>query len=82
MTGIDVETNLERVADERKGETVGAAIVPRPGETLTSEEVIAYCQERLARYKIPKYVKIMDSLPKTPTGKILRRQLRDMKMTE
>jgi len=77
-----LEAAVFSVIDERKGETVGAAIVPRPGETLTGEEIIEYCQERLARYKIPKYVKIMDSLPKTPTGKILRRQLRDMKMTE
>ena len=77
-----LEAAVFSVIDERKGETVGAAIVPRSGETLTGEEIIEYCQERLARYKIPKYVKIMDSLPKTPTGKILRRQLRDMKMTE
>ena len=68
------------MSDERKGETVGAAIVPRPGETVTPDEIIAHCEERLARYKLPKYVKIVDSLPKTPTGKIMRRELRGMQI--
>jgi len=77
-----MEAAVFSVADERKGETVGAAVAPRPGEMLTGEEIIEHCQERLARYKVPKYVKIMDSLPKSPAGKILRRRLREMKMTE
>lgn len=75
------EAAVFSVTDARKGETVGAAVVARPGETLTSEEIIEHCQKRLARYKIPKYIKIMDSLPKSPTGKILRRELRSMEMT-
>jgi len=66
------------VNDARKGETVGAAVVPKAGEKVTEEELINYCQERLARYKVPKYIKIMESpLPKTPSGKILKRHLQE-----
>ena len=52
-------------------------VVPRAGETLTEEEIIAWCREGLARYKVPKYVEFRDELPKTMVGKILRRQLAD-----
>lgn len=66
------------VSDIRKGETVAAAIRPKPGAQIEEEEVMAHCQKRLARYKVPKYVKILqDSLPKTATGKILRRVLKE-----
>lgn len=65
------------VSDSRKGETVAAAIRPKAGAQIKEQEVIAHCQKRLARYKVPKYIKIMqDSLPKTATGKILRRGLK------
>lgn len=66
------------VSDQRKGETVAAAIKPKTGSRISEEETIAYCQQRLARYKIPKYIKIMqDPLPKSATGKILRRVLKE-----
>jgi long-chain acyl-CoA synthetase len=66
------------VSDKRKGETVAAAIRPKAGSLMHEEEVIAYCQKRLARYKVPKYVKILqDPLPKTAAGKILRRVLKE-----
>jgi long-chain acyl-CoA synthetase len=65
------------VSDRAKGETVAAAVTPKPGAQITEEEIIAYCKERLARFKVPKYVKIMkDSLPKSAAGKILRRVLK------
>lgn len=65
------------VSDAGKGETVAAAITPKPGTLVTEEEMISYCKERLARFKVPKYVKIIqDSLPKSATGKILRRVLK------
>ena len=44
--------------------------------TLTPDEVIAYCKERLAAYKYPREVRIVDDLPKGPTGKILKKELR------
>ena len=64
------------VPDEYRGETVKAFIVVRPGETLTAEEVIEYCRERLALYKVPRRIAFMDALPKSAVGKILRRELR------
>ncbi len=76
------EAAVFSVADERKGETVGAAVAAKKGKTLTGDEIIKHCQERLARYKVPKYVKVLDGLPKSATGKILRRKLRDMKITD
>jgi long-chain acyl-CoA synthetase len=52
-----------------------AFVVVRPGETATEQEIIEFCQERLAKYKVPKYVEFRDDLPKTMVGKILRREL-------
>jgi long-chain acyl-CoA synthetase len=52
-----------------------AFIVVRPGETVSQEEIIEFCSERLARYKVPRYVEFRDDLPKTMVGKILRREL-------
>ena len=64
-----------RVADERLGEVPKAYVVPKPGARLTTEGIIAECRERLARYKVPREVAFVDDLPKTSTGKLLRREL-------
>ena len=64
------------VPDAYRGETVKAYIVVKPGETLTAEEVIAYCKEKLAAYKVPKQIAFIDQLPKSAVGKILRKELR------
>jgi long-chain acyl-CoA synthetase len=62
---------------ESHGEEVRAVIAKRPGhESVTAEDIIAYCKERLAAYKYPRLVEFMDSLPKTATGKILKRELK------
>ena len=66
--------------DPYRGETVKAFIVTKPGETLTEEEVISYCREKLAAYKVPKLVEFMDELPKSTVGKVMRRKLREMEM--
>jgi fatty-acyl-CoA synthase len=58
-------------------EAVTAVVVPKPGVTLTAEEIEAHARERLAGYKRPKYVVLADSLPKNPSGKILKRELRE-----
>lgn len=68
------------VPDKYRGETVKAFIVPKPGETLTEEEIIAFCKERLSAYKVPKIIEFMDELPKSAIGKVLRRKLREMEM--
>ena len=62
--------------DDRLGEEVVAVVVLREGQTLTADEVIAYCKERLAAYKYPREIRFVDDLPKGPTGKILKAELR------
>jgi fatty-acyl-CoA synthase len=64
------------VRDPRWIEAVAAAVVPRTGHTVTSQELIAHCRTQLAGFKVPKYIVLTDSLPKNPSGKILKRELR------
>ncbi|MGD0142618.1 MAG: long-chain-fatty-acid--CoA ligase [Rhizomicrobium sp.] len=64
------------VPDERWGEAVKACVVKKPGQTATAAEIIAYARERIAGYKLPKSVDFLDTLPRNPTGKVLRRELR------
>ncbi|MBO0843125.1 MAG: acyl-CoA synthetase [Nocardioides sp.] len=59
-------------------EAVTAVVVPRPGATLTSEAVIDHARAKLAGFKVPKYVVVADTLPKNPSGKILKRRLREV----
>ena len=62
--------------DDTLGEEVVAVVSLKPGADLTAEEVIAFCKERLAAYKYPREVRFVDELPKGPTGKILKKELR------
>jgi acyl-CoA synthetase (AMP-forming)/AMP-acid ligase II len=62
--------------DPRWGEVPVAYVVPRRG-TLEAEEVVAFCAERLAKFKVPRYVRVVDALPRTPSGKVLKRELRE-----
>jgi long-chain acyl-CoA synthetase len=62
--------------DDKLGEEVVAVITVKGGASVTAEEVIAYCKERLAAYKYPREVRIVDALPMGPTGKILKKELR------
>ena len=64
------------VPDKIWGETVKAVVVVRSGETLTAEEVMAFARTRIAGYKIPRSVDFVDELPRNPSGKILKRELR------
>jgi long-chain acyl-CoA synthetase len=64
------------VPDDRWGEAVKAIVVRKPGIEITEAELIAYCRERIARYKAPKSVDFAESLPRNPSGKILKRVLR------
>jgi long-chain acyl-CoA synthetase len=65
------------VPDERWGETVKAVIVRKAGVEVAAEELIAYARDRLARYKCPTSVDFIDMLPRNPSGKILKRELRE-----
>ncbi len=63
--------------DEYRGETVKAFVSLKPGMSAAPDEIIAFCRERMAAYKYPRKVEILAELPKTTTGKILRRTLKD-----
>jgi fatty-acyl-CoA synthase len=58
-------------------EMVCAAVVLKPGEHLEPEDVIEFCRARLAGFKTPKKVVVVSSLPKNPSGKVLKRELRE-----
>jgi len=64
------------VPDPKWGEVGKAIVVVKPGYTLTEEEVIRFCEGKLARYKIPKSVVFVDKLPRNPAGKVLKTELR------
>ncbi|WP_407652612.1 AMP-binding protein [Amycolatopsis cynarae] len=62
--------------DERSGEAVRAVVVPTSGAALSQQQVVDYCAERLAGYKVPRTVEFADSLPHSPVGKVMRLRLR------
>ncbi len=70
-----LEVGVGGIPDPNRGETVKAWIVVKPGETLTKEELKAFCKEHLAPYKVPTHYEFRTELPKTTVGKILRREL-------
>jgi long-chain acyl-CoA synthetase len=63
------------VTDDVRGEVPKAFVIAHEGMTVDEKELRAYCRENLANYKIPKYFDIVADLPRTPTGKILKRML-------
>jgi long-chain acyl-CoA synthetase len=65
------------IPDAYRGETVKAFIVLREGASVTAEEIIAFCRERLTAYKVPKLVEFRKDLPKSAVGKVLRKILRE-----
>jgi len=65
------------IPHERHGEEVKAVLALKPDEEATAQDIIGYCKEHLAAYKYPRVVQFMDSLPKGPTGKILKRAIKD-----
>jgi long-chain acyl-CoA synthetase len=64
------------VPDDKWGEAVKAIVVKKPGADVTPEQLIAFARERIAHYKAPRTIDFVDTLPRTPTGKILKRELR------
>jgi long-chain acyl-CoA synthetase len=65
------------VPNPKRGEAVKVFIVPKKGETLSRQQILDWCKEKLAPYKVPKEVEFLDCLPKTTVGKVLRRELRN-----
>lgn len=66
------------VTDERWGEVGMVIVVPRETATFDGDQLLAFCDDQLARYKIPKHVRTIDELPRNAAGKVLKRQLREM----
>jgi acyl-CoA synthetase (AMP-forming)/AMP-acid ligase II len=64
------------VPDERLGEVGVAFVVPRPGSTVDPEELVAWCRDHMANFKVPRSIRVVDSLPLNPTGKVMKFQLR------
>jgi fatty-acyl-CoA synthase len=70
------------VPDERYGEELMAWVIPREGEALDDESVRAFCEGRIARHKVPRYVKVVDAFPMTVTGKVQKYKMRDEAIDE
>jgi long-chain acyl-CoA synthetase len=64
------------VPDEKWGESVKAIVVLKPGQTVSEQEIIEYCKERMASHKKPRSVDFIDDLPRNPSGKVLKRVIR------
>lgn len=71
-----VEAAVVGIPHERWGEVPKAYVVTKPGSSLDAVELVAFCRERLARFKVPVEVQFLDELPRTPSGKVLKRDLR------
>jgi fatty-acyl-CoA synthase len=66
------------VDDDEFGTRLAAYVVPKPGESVSEDEVREFVKENLARYKVPRDVNFLDELPRNPTGKVLKRRLREL----
>ena len=71
-----VETAVIGVPDDYRGETVKAFIVPKPGTTLTEEDMTLFCKKNMVPYMVPKSFEFREELPKSPVGKILKKDLK------
>jgi len=69
------EVGVAGVPDEARGEAVKAWVVLHPGQSATADEIRQWCLDQLAHYKAPREVIFVSALPRTPVGKLLRREL-------
>jgi len=70
------------VPDAKYGEEICAWIVPKPGQTCTEDEVRAFCRDQIAHYKVPRYIRFVDDMPMTITGKVQKFVMREKMMAE
>jgi acyl-CoA synthetase (AMP-forming)/AMP-acid ligase II len=73
-----LEAAVVAMPDERWGEVPRAFVVLKPGQEITEQALIAHCRSRLAGFKTPKQVMFLDTLPRNPSGKVLKRELREI----
>lgn len=73
-----VEAAVIGVPDEYRGEAVKVFVVLKPGMDASVEEIVEFCKERMAKYKVPSHVVFVPALPKSAVGKVLRRELREL----
>jgi len=74
--GLSTSSAVIPVSDQKWGEVPRAVVVVKPGRKLSEAELIEFCRSRLAHYKCPQSIEFCESLPKTATGKVLKRELR------
>ena len=77
-----VEVCTIGIPDEKQGESVKTFVVVKPGETHTADEVIAFCREQLAPYKVPRFVEFVDAVPRTAVGKADRKVLKEKELSK
>lgn len=77
-----LEAAVVGIPHEKWGEVPKAFIVTKHNEKLTEKEIINFCKEKLAKYKIPKEIEFISQLPRNPSGKVLKRELREKKRKE
>jgi crotonobetaine/carnitine-CoA ligase len=77
-----LESAVFAVPSELGEDEVKANVVLKPGETLTPEELIKYCNDRMAYFAIPRYLEFVEELPKTPTGRVEKYRLREIGLTK
>ena len=70
------------VPDERLGETVVAWVRLRPGHTVDPEQVRAFCRDKIAHFKIPEFVRVVDAFPMTVTGKVQKFRIREIEIEQ
>ena len=76
------DVSVYAVTSEFFGEEVAAAIRPQPGAAVDAAEIVEFCKARLARFKVPRFVEVVDEFPMTASGKIQKYKLREMHEAE
>jgi fatty-acyl-CoA synthase len=76
------EAQVIGVPSAKYGEEVMAWVRPRPGQTLTSDDLVAHCAGRIATYKVPRFWKMVDAFPMTVTGKVQKYRMREIAVEE
>jgi long-chain acyl-CoA synthetase len=66
------ETVVFAIPDPKRGQAIGAAVVPRPGQTIVQKQLLSFLRSNLANFKVPQRIAIRESLPRTSSGKVIR----------